>query len=332
MCGIWRAIEDRSLDEYQGADLSGIGRNSLGGSGKQRSGRASDSSAARKHVSKCSGSKHGRRPGRTRSKKAVLYVIEDDSDFWGTVELLLGEQYELEFFEDLQSGSRALQNKPLPAGLLVDIIFPPDRDAGLNFVRDFRPRFPGLPVVFISGRNDYEAALQARDLDAGYVHKDPGKFQGELFVELARWLPPTSLHEELRILSGIDDLVFEIYGKRVTDCSASLQEILRKWFDVMPSVGANVERLGQLVGKSPDALNRILRRDFPKESIKEFLVHLSTVYGAVLYWCGCSTQDVCQKIGMTRARFYENCKVHLFVKLSEVRPVPLSRVLRGPGF
>jgi len=305
-------------------------RESLGKPREPRSERDSDTSGNKQRAGRDTCTRHRARASRRDFEAPLLYTIEDDTEFWGTIELILESEYRLRFFGGFECCTRALQEEPLPDVLLVDVIFPPDRDAGFKYVRELRASLPALPVLFISGRNDYEAGLQARDLDAGFVHKAPGRFKADLYAELARLLPSSLLHKELRVMSGIEDLVLEVYGKRFSSCSPRLQEILQMWFSTMSSIGANVEHLAELAGISPGTLNRILQQDFPKENAKEFLVHLSTAYGAALYRCGYSSQDVCQRIGMSRARFYENCKRQLFLNLSVVRSVPLSRVLRGP--
>lgn len=281
--------------------------------------RSSSGSSARRHKF---GDKRGTRTGRgvseqvggSQSEKHLLYVIEDSTEFWPTIQIILEDLYNLRFIEDLETASRALEREPLPAGLLVDIIFPPDQDAGLKFVEGLRPTLPALPVVFISARDDYRAGMRAAELGAGYACKNPGEFPGDLKEELARLIPESVLDRELLAMSRVEDLVFEIYGRRFADCSRELQEILHTWFVTMATIGPRVDRLAEVTGKSEKDLRGILKEDFPAESLGQFLLHLCTCRGALLYRSRRSARTVCSRIGMSRERFYENCKIQLFLR------------------
>lgn len=127
---------------------------------------------------------------RPRAEETTIYLLEDD--IAQAEEMLVQLRpygYRLHYFADPESFAAAVRRAPPPA-LLVDIICGNDPDAGSTVLAalavDGRP-LP--PAIFLSGRDDFQARLDAvRAGGAGYLTKpvDPATLAERLDQVIGR--------------------------------------------------------------------------------------------------------------------------------------------------
>ena len=121
-----------------------------------------------------------------------IWVVDDDADQAAWLRSMLEEAgYQVETFDQLDACRAACGHGDKPSAIIMDMMFPEGRDAGVDFIREIRAQcFDDVPVVFLSGRDDIEAKLAAYRAGA------------------ARYLTkPVQNSALLRVLAGLDTLV-----------------------------------------------------------------------------------------------------------------------------
>lgn len=101
------------------------------------------------------------RPAAAAAAGRIVYLVEDDPHLARNISLqlsLLG--YEVTVF-DHPARLEAEIARRLPAAVIMDIMFPGGDLAGVNAVRHLALSERGIPVVFLSARDDFEARLDA---------------------------------------------------------------------------------------------------------------------------------------------------------------------------
>jgi PAS domain S-box-containing protein len=106
------------------------------------------------------------------SRSNLVYVVEDDTQLARIIAArLTHEGYTVRLFGGMQEFlavcATAAASETRPAAVIMDIILPEGRDAGLDAIADMKRRCDGqLPVIFISVRDDIETRLRALRLGA----------------------------------------------------------------------------------------------------------------------------------------------------------------------
>ena len=106
------------------------------------------------------------------SRDNLVYVVEDDTQLARIIGARLShEGYKVRLFggmqEFLAACATAASGEIRPAAVIMDIILPEGRDAGLDAITDMKRLCDGqLPVIFVSVRDDIETRLRAMRLGA----------------------------------------------------------------------------------------------------------------------------------------------------------------------
>ncbi len=125
-----------------------------------------------------------------------LYVIDDDSSIRELFTEALGEQYDLDTFEDGQKGMEALEEE-LPDLLVLDLRLP--GKGGLEIMEEIHERWSNLPVIMVTAHQDVTSAVQAMKMGAfDYVVK-PFDLE-EIEVVIERALENRDLKQEVKDL------------------------------------------------------------------------------------------------------------------------------------
>lgn len=92
-----------------------------------------------------------------------IVVVDDDEKQAGWLRSVLEQAgYQVEVFYELAAFSRACHERELPDAVIMDMIFPEGDDAGARIVAELKKQcINGLPVIFLSARQDMEAKLAA---------------------------------------------------------------------------------------------------------------------------------------------------------------------------
>lgn len=132
-----------------------------------------------------------------------VFLVEDDRHVCDYLQLNLETAgYQVRTFNDTVSARQAIE-KQRPDALIMDIMFPEGRTAGLEAVIEIRAlHHLSIPVIFLSARDDLEARLMAvRAGGDAYLIK-PVNIQ-ELLQRLAEVIPRDA--DSMRILIVEDD-------------------------------------------------------------------------------------------------------------------------------
>lgn len=128
--------------------------------------------------------------------KHSLCVIDDDSSIRELFSEALGDQYDLETYEDGQEGMEALEEE-LPDVLILDLRLP--GKGGLEIMEEVHERWPDLQVIMVTAHQDVESAVQAMKYGAfDYVVK-PFDLE-EIEVVIERALENRELKQEVKDL------------------------------------------------------------------------------------------------------------------------------------
>ncbi len=145
-----------------------------------------------------------------------LILVDDDVEHSAVLtELLTNFGYHVRALTDPSALEEAVKEQP-PSAVIMDIIFPDDRDAGLTVINTLRD--DGLlpyPVIFVSARDDFTARLDAIRCGAdGYVVKPIDII--EMAETIERLIEPARI-SPLRVLIVDDD-------PEITDFCATILE------------------------------------------------------------------------------------------------------------
>ena len=113
-------------------------------------------------------------PPAVRPSLRVL-VVDDDADqtVW-LREVLEDAGYRVEAFNELDDCREACAHGDKPGAVIMDMIFPEGDDAGAQFVAEMRAQhFSGVPVIFLSVRQDMGARLAAHRAGAAHYLTKP---------------------------------------------------------------------------------------------------------------------------------------------------------------
>jgi two-component system nitrogen regulation response regulator NtrX len=127
--------------------------------------------------------------------KARILVVDDESDIRASLKMIL--EYEGMEFVEADSGPRAIEKVESedPDAVLLDIKMP--RMDGLEVLGEMRRRWPGLPIVMISGHGTIATAVEATKLGAFDFMEKPLERQRVLLV-LRNALEKRRLEETVR--------------------------------------------------------------------------------------------------------------------------------------
>ena len=143
------------------------------------------------------------------SRSNLVYVVEDDTQLARIIGArLTHEGYTVRLFGGVQEFlaicSKTAADKIYPAAVIMDIILPEGRDAGLEAIADMKRRCDGqLPVIFVSVRDDMETRLRA--LRLGATRYLPKPLDIERLVQLLDDLTQRVPTEPYRVLLVDDD-------------------------------------------------------------------------------------------------------------------------------
>lgn len=104
----------------------------------------------------------------------LVYIVDDDPVQTDILRRILTENaYRARVFSTLDEFRKACLEEPLPFAIIMDMIFPEGRDAGAQTIAELKyQHLGGLPIIFISIRNDLRARLAAFRAGASrYLHK-----------------------------------------------------------------------------------------------------------------------------------------------------------------
>jgi CheY-like chemotaxis protein len=97
-----------------------------------------------------------------------LVLVDDEDDVREVAETLLREEgYDVRAFACARAALAAMERDGCPAALLVDVAMPDM--TGIELAEQVRPRWPGLPIVFMTGNLDPDIASRF----AGLVLRKP---------------------------------------------------------------------------------------------------------------------------------------------------------------
>jgi CheY-like chemotaxis protein len=100
------------------------------------------------------GAEPGHLPEISSPAPGLILVVEDNPDVAQVTAMMLrGMGYQVESVDRGRKALERLAQKPPPDLLLSDVVMP-EGMSGADLAREARRRFPGLPVVLMSGYND----------------------------------------------------------------------------------------------------------------------------------------------------------------------------------
>ena len=102
------------------------------------------------------------RPSDSPQDRKNIYICDDDPSQIEHIHSQLScFGYEVKSFSSIDQLRQAVKTES-PDAVIMDVVFPEGVNAGLEVIHDLQPdEGPKLPVVFISGRSDFSARLQA---------------------------------------------------------------------------------------------------------------------------------------------------------------------------
>jgi PAS domain S-box-containing protein len=118
---------------------------------------------------------HGLVPPPALRPSLRVLVVDDDADqtVW-LREVLEAAGYRVEVFNRLADCREACRYGDRPAAVLMDMIFPEGEAAGAAFVAEMKTQqFAGVPVIFLSVRDDMAARLAAHRAGASHYLTKP---------------------------------------------------------------------------------------------------------------------------------------------------------------
>jgi CheY-like chemotaxis protein len=106
---------------------------------------------------------HGLVPAPEVRPSMRVVVMDDDEDQTLWLRSVLEDAgYRVEAFNRLADCREACRQGDAPAAIIMDVIFPEGESAGLEFIADMKQaQLKGVPVIFLSVRQDIEAKLAA---------------------------------------------------------------------------------------------------------------------------------------------------------------------------
>lgn len=126
----------------------------------------------------------------------TVYVIDDDPSIRELFAEALGEDYDLETFEDGSAGMEAIDEDP-PDVLILDLRLP--GKGGLEILEAVQEKHPEVQVVMVTAHQDVESAVKAMKLGAfDYVVK-PFDID-EINIVIEKTLENLKLEEEVQNL------------------------------------------------------------------------------------------------------------------------------------
>lgn len=135
----------------------------------------------------------------------LIYIVDDDPVQTDMLcRMLVENAYRARVFNTLDEFRKACLHEPLPFAIIMDMIFPEGRDAGAQTIAELKYQYlGGLPIIFISIRNDLQARLSAFRAGASRYLKKPVQHTQLLSIlnELALNIP----HKPYQVLLVDDD-------------------------------------------------------------------------------------------------------------------------------
>lgn len=104
----------------------------------------------------------------------LIYIADDDPvQADALCQMLTANAYRVRVFANLDDFRRACLEEPLPSVIIMDMTFPEGSEAGAQTIAELKYQcLGGLPIIFISSRNDLPARLAAFRAGASrYLHK-----------------------------------------------------------------------------------------------------------------------------------------------------------------
>jgi len=137
-------------------------------------------------------------------KNRRVFIVEDDKHFAKELDLQLRHAgYEVSVFDTTEKLKENVE-KTLPAAILMDIIFPHGKLAGIEAIIEIQhDRESLIPVIFISKRDDMEARLNAARAGGMYYFTKP--FDVDNLVQALDELTAERIKEPYRVLIVDDD-------------------------------------------------------------------------------------------------------------------------------
>ncbi len=134
-----------------------------------------------------------------------VYLCDDDPDQVNQLASQLGcFGYRIVPFTALSDLRQALQGHPLPAAIIMDIMFPEGATAGADLLLELRGQFKQpLPTIFMSSRNDFQMRLNS--VKAGGNAFCPKPVNAAEMVESLDYLTNRTPPEPFNILIVDDD-------------------------------------------------------------------------------------------------------------------------------
>lgn len=157
--------------------------------------------------------------------RKVIYVCDDDVSQAAHIHSQLScFGYEVKSFSSIDALRHAVSIQR-PDVVVMDVVFPEGNDEGLKAIHNLQPEIgPKLPVVFISGRSDFSARLQA--VKAGGLAFLTKPLRCLDIVEILDNLTAASKPEPFRVLV-IDDepQIAELHASVLEEYGMSVQVI-----------------------------------------------------------------------------------------------------------
>lgn len=165
--------------------------------------------------------------------KQKILMIEDNPEFAGTVNSMLGEAYSLVHAEDVQSSYKFLTPE-LPSLVLLDFDLP--NISGLDFLRILKRQYPCLPVIMLTGHKDAETIISTMQMGAtDYVIKGTPDLETNLKFRIFKALERNDLieiNEKLKSKMVQENQKYEILG--------TTKEIIKLKTDILRLKNSNV--------------------------------------------------------------------------------------------
>lgn len=165
--------------------------------------------------------------------KETIYVIDDDPSIRELFTEALGENYELQTFEDGLEGMEALEEQT-PDLLILDLRLP--GKGGLEIMDEISEEWPELQVIMVTAHQDVESAVKAMKLGAfDYVIKPFNLDEIEMLIDRA--LETRELKREVKDLRshiGGEDSQSTLVGQ------AESMKSLKERIDKLANTNTNV--------------------------------------------------------------------------------------------
>lgn len=143
----------------------------------------------------------------------LVYIVDDDPVQTDVLyRILTGNSYRARVFTTLDEFRKACLEEPLPFAIIMDMIFPEGREAGAQTIAELKYQYlNGLPIIFISIRDDLPARLAAFRAGASrYLHKP---IQHAQLLRILNELELSIPHKPYQVLLVDDDpLLLEFHA------------------------------------------------------------------------------------------------------------------------